>query len=141
VEAGEEAGHEFVVRIRQAAFDAVLAHARAEAPLECCGLVVGSSGLIERAVPARNALASRTRFLVDPEDHFAAIRTARAEGLEVIGAYHSHPASAAAPSPRDLAEAGDPDLLCLIAGLPRGELRAYRLVDGNFHPVVLVPCS
>ena len=40
----------------------------------------------------------RRRYEVAPEDHFAAVRAARADGLEVIGAYHSHPASPAEPS-------------------------------------------
>jgi proteasome lid subunit RPN8/RPN11 len=93
---------------------------------------------VESAFPARNLLDSPTRFQLDPADHFRAIRTARTRGTAVIGAYHSHPASPAVPSPRDLAEALDPDLLHLIVGLPSRELRAYRLHGGNFHPVTIV---
>lgn len=120
----------------------ILAHADADAPNECCGLLIGAVSddrcVIHAAFPARNSLRSRTRFEIEPLDHFAAIKQARASGLAVVGAYHSHPASAAVPSPRDLAEAEDPDLLHLIVGLPQRELRAYRLRDGNFHPVALV---
>lgn len=129
------------MRIRQSVIDAILAHASAETPLECCGLVMGSADRLEEAFPARNLLSSRTRFQIDPRDHFAAIKFARERGLRIVGAYHSHPASAAVPSPRDVAEAGDADLVHLIVGLPNRELRAYRLRDGNFHPVALVRIS
>ena len=130
-----------VVRIRRTALDLVLAQARRHAPLECCGLLLGTAHQVEEAYPARNALASRTRYRVEPADHFAALRRARDVGLAVVGAYHSHPAGAPIPSPRDVREANDPDLLHLIVGLPEGALRAYRLAEGNFHPVELVPVT
>src|SRR5687767_2186444 len=82
----------------------MLEHAREEAPRECCGLLVGKPEYVMRSVRARNLDATATRYLIDPEDHFAAIRSARAEGLEVMGAYHSHPLSAPMPSPTDVAE-------------------------------------
>jgi [CysO sulfur-carrier protein]-S-L-cysteine hydrolase len=129
------------VRIRGAVVDEILRHARSEAPVECCGLLIGAPGQVSSAVRARNLLSSPTRFQVDPQDHFAAIRQARADGLAVIGVYHSHPASDAEPSEHDLSGAADPDLLYVIAGLADGEVRGFRLQHGNFHPVVLVPCS
>ena len=133
-----------VARARREVIDEILRQARSAAPLESCGLLLGSRNeagewLLDTAFAARNLLDSPTRFQVDPEDHFRAIRTARERGMAVVGAYHSHPASAAIPSPRDLAEALDADLLYLIAGLPTAEVRAYRLHEGNFRPVELVP--
>jgi proteasome lid subunit RPN8/RPN11 len=126
------------VRIRGEVADALLAHARTEAPLECCGLLLGAADRVDAAVPARNLLASATRFRVDPRAHFEALGLARERGLAVVGAYHSHPASAPVPSPRDLAEASYPDFLYLIVGLPDRLLRGYRLVEGNFRAVELV---
>ena len=111
----------------------MLAHARDEAPRECCGLLAGTGDTIVRSVRARNLEASPTRYLIDPEDHFAAIRTARAQGLEVVGAYHSHPSSAPVPSPSDLAEADSgADFLYVIVSLVNDEVRAYRMANGNF---------
>ncbi len=129
------------VQIRGEVVDQILAHARAEAPLECCGLLLGTPQRVDVAIAARNLLASSTRFELDPADHFGAIRRARELGVEVVGVYHSHPASAALPSPRDLAEASYPDFVYLIAGLPEAEVKAYRLVEGNFRPVPLVTFS
>ena len=98
---------------------AIVAHARDELPNECCGLLLARDGVIVEAVRARNTLASPSAYLLHPEDHFAAIRRARREGLAVAGAYHSHPRSPAVPSPRDIAEAHDPDLLYVIVS-PEG---------------------
>lgn len=111
----------------------MLAHAREEAPRECCGLLVGKGESIVRSVRARNRDAKATRYLIDPEDHFAAIRGARADRLEVIGAYHSHPSSEAVPSPTDVADANSgSDFLYVIVSLLNEDVRAYRIENGGY---------
>jgi proteasome lid subunit RPN8/RPN11 len=111
----------------------MLAHARSEAPRECCGLLVGKGESVVRSVRARNLDAKPSRYLIDPEDHFAAIRAAREAGLEVVGAYHSHPSSAPVPSPTDVAEANSgSDFLYVIVSLVNDEVQAYRIADGQF---------
>lgn len=108
------------------------------APREACGLLVGRDRRVLRVVPTSNAARSHSRYAIPPEEHFAALRAARADGLDVIGAYHSHPHSAAVPSPTDTAEAF-PDFDFLIVGLAPGpHLRAWRLTGGNFAEVGLV---
>lgn len=110
----------------------LLAHAREEAPRECCGLLVGRGEAVERSVRSKNLDASSTRYLIDPAAHFAAIHRARAEGRDVVGAYHSHPASAPVPSPTDLAEAhSGSDFLYVIVSLVNDEVRAYRYDEGT----------
>jgi proteasome lid subunit RPN8/RPN11 len=111
----------------------MLAHAREEAPRECCGLLVGRAESVVRSVRARNLDPTATRYLIDPEDHFAAIRAARGERLEVVGAYHSHPSSAPVPSPTDVAEANNgSDFLYVIVSLVDDEVKAYRIAGGEF---------
>ena len=128
-----------VIEIRRSVVDAILDHARREAPNECCGLLLGTPGRIERATPARNVRSSPTRYLVDPADHFAAIREARTAGCQIVGAYHSHPASAPNPSPTDLREATYPDYVYMIASPGRAdEVAGYRLVQTELVPVELV---
>jgi proteasome lid subunit RPN8/RPN11 len=93
---------------------------------------------VTRSVRARNLHAQATRYLIDPADHFAAIRSARADGLEVIGAYHSHPTSAAIPSATDIAEADSgADFLYVIVSLLDDDVRAYRIDAGIFKPLAL----
>jgi proteasome lid subunit RPN8/RPN11 len=100
-------------------------------------LLIGRGSRIEVAYAARNLHSSPTRYLVDPADHFAAIRNGRQAGLTVVGAYHSHPASAAAPSPSDEREATDPYFLYLIVSLVTAETRAFRIVDARMQEVPL----
>lgn len=120
----------------------MLAHARESAPNECCGLLVGRPGEIVRSVRATNLQASPTRYLIDPRDHLAAIHTARTEHQRVIGAYHSHPASAPVPSASDLAEAiwGSTFLYVIVspAEVTGDPVRAYRVKGGRAEAVELV---
>ena len=119
------------MRIQSAVLGAIVAHARREAPHECCGLLIGTEDSIEDAVAAANVRASDVSFLVSPEDHFGAIRHARATGRSVVGAYHSHPRSSAVPSATDIAEANDPGLLHVIVSLATDppDVRAWRITD------------
>jgi proteasome lid subunit RPN8/RPN11 len=118
----------------------VVAHARAEAPRECCGMLIGSGASVTEAASARNIAEKPTRFLIDPQDHIDAIRGARKRGLDVLGFYHSHPHSPAVPSETDRAEASYPDDLYMIVSLKDDppELRLYRLTDGNFRELAFV---
>jgi proteasome lid subunit RPN8/RPN11 len=121
-----------VINIPAAVVNDMLAHARQDAPRECCGLLIGKGEDVVRTVRARNLDAKAARYLIDPEDHFAAIRSAREAGLEVIGAYHSHPSSAPIPSATDIAEANSgTDFLYVIVSLVNDEVRTYRIADGQ----------
>jgi proteasome lid subunit RPN8/RPN11 len=114
----------------------VTGHAARERPRECCGVLIGRDGEILQAVEARNLADDLNRYFLDPQDHIDIRRRARASGLAVVGFYHSHPHSAAQPSETDRAEASYPDHLYLIAG--EGDVRLYRLTDGNFVETAFV---
>lgn len=112
-------------------------------PREACGLLVGRSAAaaceVARATLARNLRADEggDRYEVDPADHLAAWEQAEAEGLEVLGAWHSHPDHEARPSTTDRAEAHE-GLVYLIAEVRAGSagaLRAWRLEEGAFVEV------
>lgn len=123
--------------------DAIEQHARRAAPYECCGLLIGRASRIDEAVPVENRAADRVRhYEIDPRDYFAAIKRCRGTARAVVGAYHSHPRSAAEPSETDLA-AAFADFLFVIAGPVAGDLplliRAYRMEQGNFRSIRLVP--
>jgi proteasome lid subunit RPN8/RPN11 len=117
--------------------EAVVAHAREAAPAECCGLLIGRGDSISLAVRARNLSSNPKRFEIDPADHIRVRRDARGRGLDVLGFYHSHPASAAVPSPSDVAEAFDSESVHLIVSLRTepAEVRLYRIGEGGFVEV------
>ena len=119
----------------------LLTHARNEAPLECCGLLIGTKEQVVRSARAQNLCQSPTRYRVDPVDHFEAIRTARNEGLEVVGAYHSHPVSLPQPSETDLSQANYPHFVYVIVSLVSEEteaIKGYRLRSGQATQVELL---
>ena len=130
------------VRCRTHVLAAIAAHAVQSAPNECCGLLLGNGGSIDEALPVENRAADPARrYEIDPREYLAAIKRCRGTPQAVIGAYHSHPRSAAEPSESDLADAFS-GFLYLIAGPVARDLlppiRAYRLEDGNFRQVRLV---
>lgn len=104
------------------------AHAAAEAPNECCGLLLLRDGVAERYERGRNTLASPYRYEleIDPSLWFL-----EDEGYE-LAVFHSHPETEPIPSrtDRELAGlwSGRP---FLIYGLKLDELRAWRIArDG-----------
>lgn len=126
------------MQLAASARDTIIAHARAAAPAECCGVLLGLDRRIVDAVPGRNvAETPTTRYQLDPQDHFNAIRAARQSGLQVVGFYHSHPHSAAAASETDLAEANYPGYLYVIVGLAgiEPQIRGFRLDGETLVPV------
>jgi proteasome lid subunit RPN8/RPN11 len=129
------------LRITQHVLDGLIAHARDAVPFECCGLLAGNGDLIDEYVRTRNARASEVAYEIDPREHISVMKSLRARGRSVLGAYHSHPRTAAVPSATDVAEAHyEKDFLYVIVSLEREppDLRAYRLegdrmVDAPFE--------
>src|SRR5437867_1361039 len=97
------------VSIDREALTAIVAHARRDAPNECCGLLVGRAGKILEAIPTSNGASEpATRYEISPIDYFAQIRRCRrineaqSESFAVVGAYHSHPRGGPEPSETDI---------------------------------------
>lgn len=110
----------------------IVAHARAEAPHECCGVLSGRSGAIERGHALRNTHPTpATRYEIDASQLFALeFESLPAAGREIVGIYHSHPATPAYPSATDLALAVWSDavyVICSLADPAAPSLRAFRI--------------
>ena len=112
-------------------------------PREACGLLVGSPGsgavVASTATRARNLRGETTsRFELDPGHLVATEDAARAEGLEIVGVWHSHPESPAEPSEDDRRGAWG-GWLHLIVSLAGGEvdLRAWRLEGERFAEIAV----
>ena len=133
-----------VIRARVAIIEEMLRHARRESPIECCGLLAGREGLITAAFPAKNALESPTVYEIAPQELFQLFRRIREEGLEHMGAYHSHPAGENIPSPRDIELAGYPDqayfIISPLPGAPN-PVRAFFIRDAHAEELEIVAVS
>lgn len=118
------------MRMARAHWDELIAHAREEAPNECCGWVRGADGLVEEVVRARNARSSPYGYELGFRD-LMAVNELDDEGFEV-GVYHSHPRSAAEPSQTDINLANYPHWTYLIISLEdEPVVRAWRIADGR----------
>ena len=130
-----------IINLKSRAAAAMVRHAREAVPDECCGVLLGRGDEIAEALAARNiAEQPAARFVIDPHDHIAGRRDARARGLDVVGFYHSHPRSAPEPSVRDLDEFTYPGHLYAIVSLrvEPAEVALFRFDAGNFQRVSFV---
>jgi proteasome lid subunit RPN8/RPN11 len=123
------------VRIASELVDQMVAHAREEAPDECCGLVAVRDGEAIEVRPMRNEAASPLKFEVDGLAVLRASDEFEAAGAQIGAIYHSHTRTAPYPSQTDINfAAGWPGVEWVIVGLDRaGEatVRTYLIEDGN----------
>ena len=127
------------MRISRQLLDDVIAHAREDAPNECCGMIASSDGEAVTVHRARNAAASPFRYEIDGMEQYR-IQTAIEDAGHELGAiYHSHTRSAPEPSQTDINLAFYPDALYVIVGLkgPEPDVRAWRIVDGTVRAATL----
>ena len=127
--------------LSQAVRQTIVAHARAESPRECCGLLVGAGRCVDFAIPLSNTDSRpRTGFRVDPAEHIAVRRILRrvAPARAIVGVYHSHPRGSARPSVRDIAESHYPEWLYVIVGRGGRSIRAYQMRPGAPVPVPII---
>jgi len=121
-------------RIEKRNIDEMIAHARQEAPNECCGILGGKDGRVLQLYRAANAEQSPYRYSVDSRDLFRTHRECEERDWEFVGIYHSHTFSEAYPSPTDIRLAFWPEALYFLVSLRDSEspdVRAYRIVDGQ----------
>jgi len=121
------------VRVRREIISRIREEVRAKPEQECCGLLAGRDGIITRVLPARNALDSATAYEIAPQELFRLMRQIRAEDLEMMGIYHSHPRGENRPSPRDVERAYYPEtpyfILSPLADAAQ-PVRAFSICDG-----------
>jgi len=119
------------MRMKQEHWDELVAHAREEAPNECCGYLRAANGVVGEVVRSRNLRASPYGYELDAQSLLAA-NDLDDQGHEV-GIYHSHPRSPAEPSQTDINLAYYPHWSYLIVSLADGKpaVRAWRIADGR----------
>jgi len=127
----------------------MLRHACACYPRECCGILLGEvacdgARTVTTAIPCTNAYTGdqSDRFELDTRDQFEAQRLARAQNLEVLGFFHSHPDCDAYFSATDLANSW-PWYSNIVISVRRGvfdHARAFRADESQSesHPEELL---
>ena len=127
------------MRISAQQLEAIVEHARAEQPNECCGVVVTRGGAARSVHPLENLAASPFRFEVDGLALHRLLTDAEDAGEELGAIYHSHTRSEPFPSQTDVNFAAHwPGVEWLIVGLD-GErepvVRSFLIADGEVREV------
>ena len=125
-----------MIYIKKEDYEEIIAYAKAGLPNEACGLlggtVDGKDRIIEKVYYLTNIDASREHFSMDPKEQFEAVKDMRANGLSLIGNFHSHPESPSRPSEEDKRLAYDSSVRYLILSLMDMDapvLNGFEIID------------
>jgi proteasome lid subunit RPN8/RPN11 len=119
--------------LEQQYIDEMIAHAREDAPNECCGIIAGLDSRAQKLYRAINAEASPYRYSVEPKDLLRIHREVDGNDWDFLVIYHSHTHTEAYPSPTDVRLAAWPDAYYALVSLmdeANPVVRAYRIEDG-----------
>ena len=128
------------VRITAAALEKMIQHCEKEKQAsgnEACGYLIGQDGLATDAKAVANAHGSPTSYQMEPIAQIALQRELRRLRLEEMAIYHSHVATEAYPSRRDIDRATAVQdffdgyyVLVTLKDQGRPKARAFRIRDG-----------
>ena len=120
--------------IPQGILDAMIAQAKAEAPLEACGILAGSERRVTRRYAMTNEDRSGEHFTMAPAEQFETAKAIRSAGLQMLAVYHSHPETPARPSDEDIRLAFTPDVVHVIVSLQdsdRPVVKGFEITNGQ----------
>ena len=127
------------MKVPQEMLDEMIAHARGDAPNECCGLIGGSPEEALSIHRAENAEASPFRYSIAPREQLELMKRIDDDGQQVAGIYHSHTRTPAYPSQTDINLAsGWPDAVYFIVSLEHPDtpaVKAFRIKGSKVEDV------
>ena len=114
-------------------FEEMIAHAKAGYPNEACGILGGEkSGSGSYFFSMKNMDEASISYFMDPKEQLRVFKKMRELKIEMTGIFHSHVASEAVPSQKDVRLAFYPDVSYLIVSLSdlkKPVLRSFRIKD------------
>lgn len=119
-------------------FEDMLEQAKAQAPIEACGILAGSNGRIEKLYKMANAEQRNDHFMMEPKQQFAAVKDIRSASLDMLAIYHSHPETPARPSAEDIRFALMPGMIHVIVSLQGTNgpaVKGFQIEDGSINEV------
>lgn len=109
------------ISVSKEIYASILAHAKSELPNEACGLIAGTEDgdfrTVKKVYMLTNIDKSPEHFSLSPKEQLEAVKDMRAEGLQLLGNWHSHPEAPSRPSDEDIRLAFDKNLSYLILSL------------------------
>lgn len=116
-------------------------HSKRESPNEACGILAGREGKVKKVYRMANTDKSPVTFFMDSKEQLEVMKEIRNLGLEMVGIYHSHLATEAYPSARDVELAFYPEVSHVIVSIKdrnNPSIRSFRIVEGKIEEEKIV---
>jgi proteasome lid subunit RPN8/RPN11 len=125
-----------IIRIPQFIYQKMIEHARREAPMECCGILGGRDGSLEKTFELRNEEQSPVRYSMSPQEQLKVFEEMDREALEMVAIYHSHTHTIPFPSETDVRLAFYPGVISVIISLKEETpvMKAFRISEDAISP-------
>ena len=122
-----------MITLPKKVYEYIIDHAKAGYPNEACGILAGpKADAASEFYPMKNVDNSAISYFMDPKEQLLIFKKMRQEKTEMRGIFHSHVASEAYPSQKDVRLAFYPGVSYLIASLSemaKPVLRSFRIED------------
>lgn len=142
---------EVEMKIEKEILNQIIEHCKSQLPKEACGILAGRQKKVEKVYRMKNVSDNpESCYLMEPLEQLMVFKEIRAEGMDMVGIYHSHYRVKAFPSQRDVSLAFYPEAVYVIVSLqcPGQEigegiffaedevvLRGFEIIDGKISEV------
>lgn len=112
----------------------IIAQSKRELPNECCGILAGKEGKVEKVYEMTNTDKNPSTFFMEPKEQLKVMKEIRNLSLEMVGIYHSHVSSPAYPSGHDIELAFYPEVSYVIISLKNKDspdIRSFKINEKN----------
>lgn len=121
---------------------ALIDHAQAEYPKECCGLLAGPPGEAVELFRLTNIDPDPVmRYNADPKELKRITDEIYDRDWDIVSIYHSHTHTPAFPSATDVERAYYPEAVYALVSLAdrqHPDLRAFRILEGRIEELAVV---
>lgn len=119
------------MKLKKSVYNDMIAHAKAGFPNEACGILAGTKeGEGSKYFPMRNMDEASVSYFMDPKEQLKVFKEMRDLKLELTGIFHSHVASEAFPSQKDVRLAFYPEpsyLIVSLSDMQKPILRSFKI--------------
>ena len=126
-----------MLRISRPFAKEMIEHSLSEDPNECCGILAGSDGTVQKLYRITNTAKSPYRYLMDPQEQLTAMLDSEKNGWDMLAFYHSHTHGPDGPSQTDVRmalQSGWLDLYYVVVSLEdkkSPQVRAFTIEDSG----------
>ena len=132
-----------MLRVARSCYEQIIENAKAGLPNEACGILSGAGDTATTFHAMTNKEQSPVSYLMDPKEQFQIMKKIRLDHDKMLAVYHSHVASQAYPSAKDVSFAFYPEAHYVIVSLAdrkRPLAKAFRIEEGKVReePIEIV---